>query len=124
MMHPTSNAPATDLGASQRRQLGMFALLGVLLALFVIPDQAFAGSATSTGTAAALDPVWQMLVDFTNGTLGRIITLLIIVVGIGAGILTQSLGAFAVGIGAGIGLSFAEEIINALFGAALPVIGA
>ncbi|MBZ9574499.1 TraA family conjugative transfer protein [Modicisalibacter sp. MOD 31.J] len=124
MMHPTPNSLDTDLGATLRRHLGMFALLGVLLALFVIPDQAFAGTATGSGTAAALDPVWQMLVDFTNGTLGRIITLLIIVVGIGAAILTQSLGAFAVGIGAGIGLSFAEEIINALFGAALTAIGA
>ena len=44
-----------------------------------------------------------------------------VVVGIIAGIARQSLMAFVVGIGSGMGLSFAPNILNNIFGAALPV---
>lgn len=75
------------------------------------------GGGGGGGGGTTFDPVWQILVDWTTGTLGRIITLLIILVGIVAGVLTQSLGAFAVGLGAGLGLYFAPTIITAVFSA-------
>lgn len=108
-----SRAPTVELSDSQRAWL---VAGGITLGLFVglMASLAFAG----TG-GEELQPIWQMLTDFIKGTLGRIITLLIIIVGITAGILTQSLGAFAVGLGAGIGLYFSPQIIESLFSATL-----
>lgn len=120
-LQATSNraAPATPVTytAAQRAWIaigiGLFALVVLMLSQHVM--------AGSGGTA--LDPVWQMLVEFVEGTLGRIITLLIIVAGIAAGILTQSLGAFAVGVGAGIGLAFTPQIVQALVSATVVLPG-
>lgn len=80
----------------------------------------YSGAASGVGQAGtAVDQVWQMLADFVQGPMGRIITLLIIVIGVAAGIITQSLAAFAVGIGAALGLSFAPTIVEGLLGGSL-----
>lgn len=112
----SSSARVAD--TTHSRAWATLGLMVVMLGLLVIPQLAFAGSG-----GGELDPIWNMLVDFVEGSLGRIITLLIIIVGIGAGILTQSLGAFAIGLGAGIGLAFSPDIVHSLFGATLTLIG-
>lgn len=119
MSFQSNTLAPTGASSSNRRHWVAFSMLAVVLGLFAIPDIAFAGSG-----GGELDPIWEMLVDFVDGSLGRIITLLIIIVGIGAGILTQSLGAFAIGLGAGIGLAFSPEIVEGLFGATLTALGA
>lgn len=105
---------------SQRVWLAI-GLVVFVTSLFVASQFAFAG--TAVGGSTGLDDVWTTLTDFVQGTLGRIITLLIIVVGVAAGILRQSLGAFAVGLGAGIGLYYAPDIVDQLFGATIMLPG-
>jgi conjugal transfer pilus assembly protein TraA len=89
-----------------------YTLMGLTLAftgMMLVPDLAMAGVG---GTA--LNTVWTTIVDLTQGTLGRIITLLIVVGGIAAAVVKQSLWAFIIGLSAGIGLYNAPTIINTL----------
>lgn len=94
------------------------AFAGVLVALAILslatPELAFAGS---EGTELAA--IYNSLINWTQGYLGRLITLLFIIVGLVAGVVRQSLTAFAVGIGAGIGLYNAPAVVDAVVGALL-----
>ena len=81
----------------------------------VMAGDALAG--TGTGT---FDQVYQTVTDWTQGTLGRIITLAMIVVGIVAGIGRQSLLAFATGLGAGVGMYNAPDIVDSILQATVP----
>ena len=104
--------------SNNRKQLVSMALMAlVAVAATTLPEIALAG----TG-GGAFDPVWTMLTDWSQGALGRIIAGALILVGIVAGIARQSLMAFAVGIGAGIGLYNAPTVINSIFVATLPVL--
>lgn len=93
------------------------ALIGLAAFAVALPDAALAGTG---GTA--FDPVWTMITDWSEGTLGRVIAGALILVGIVAGIARQSLMAFAVGIGAGVGLYNAPAVIDSIFVATLPVL--
>ena len=77
-------------------------------ALVIAPD-AFAGSG-----GAAFDDVWIWITDNIQGTLGRIIIGLMIIVGIAAGVANQSLIAFVVGVGGGIGLYNTPTVLETL----------
>lgn len=93
------------------------ALMGVVAALLAVavlvaPEMAFAGSEGSE-----LETIYNSLINWTQGYLGKLITLLFILVGLVAGVVRQSLMAFAVGIGAGIGIYNAPAVVNAVVGA-------
>lgn len=111
----TLNAPEKGFTNSQKAWMAIGGAIA-FMALMLIAETAMAGSVTGAGGSAVND-VWNKLVAFVQGPIGRIITLLIIVVGVAAGILTQSLGAFAVGLGAALGLSFAPQIVSGMLGA-------
>ena len=100
---------------------GLFVFLIALTAAacVMLPHVVVAG----TG-GAAFDPIWQWLVDNIQGTLGRIIAGAIIIVGIIAGIARQSIMAFAIGIGGGMGLYNSPPVIESLISATLPVAAA
>lgn len=102
---------------NHRKQHILMALTALVALAATVPEAALAG----TG-GGAFDPVWTMLTDWSQGALGRIIAGALILVGIVAGIARQSLMAFAVGIGAGIGLYNAPTVINSIFTATLPVL--
>lgn len=87
-----------------------------LLAMF--PVLAFAGTG---GTE--FDEIWITLSDWVEGTLGRIVAAAIVVVGIVAGIVRQSLMAFAIGIAGGMGLYNTPGIIEEVMSATLPLVG-
>ena len=90
-----------------------------LLALSLV---ALAPIALIAGTGGSeFDPIWSLLTDWAQGSLGRIIAGSTILVGVIAGIARQSIMSFAVGIGAGVGLFYAPTIIDAVVGGALPV---
>lgn len=95
---------------TQRKEL----LVLLALATFFMSSYAFAGAG---GTE--FDDVWVTLEDWTQGTLGRIITLSIIVVGAVIGVVRQSLMTFAVGFAMGMGLYNAPTIIDSIVGATL-----
>ncbi|MEE7510536.1 TraA family conjugative transfer protein, partial [Vibrio cholerae] len=80
-------------------------------------EPSFAG----TGGDAFTD-VWDTLKDWTQGTLGRIVAGAMVLVGIVGGIARQSLMAFALGIGGGMGLYNTPTVVESVMSATLPVV--
>ncbi|WP_425516850.1 TraA family conjugative transfer protein [Photorhabdus caribbeanensis] len=106
---------ANQLANASSKDSTLFLLLGLMAVVFLImPDQAHAGTG---GTA--FDDVWTTLKDWTQGTLGRIVAGAMILVGIVAGIARQSLMAFAIGIGGGMGLYNSPTIVESIMSATL-----
>jgi conjugal transfer pilus assembly protein TraA len=106
----------------QKRKVDPQAMTTLVLGLAVVcvavtPDLALAG----TG-GAELDDVWVTISDWTQGTLGRIISGLMIVAGLAAGVLRGSLGGFISGVGAGIGLYNTPAVLEGVVSATLPVV--
>jgi conjugal transfer pilus assembly protein TraA len=97
--------------------ISMAAVFGA--AALVLSDASFAG----TG-GGEFEDVWITLEEWTQGTLGRIITLAIILVGAVIGVVRQSLMTFAVGFAMGMGLYNAPLIIDSIVGATLTNAGA
>jgi conjugal transfer pilus assembly protein TraA len=92
--------------------IAVFVSCFLLIAL--MPDLAHAGVG-----GAAFDEVWDTLVDWTQGTLGKIIAGAMVLVGIVSGVARQSLMAFAIGIGGGMGLYYTPDVIETVVGATL-----
>ena len=100
--------------ASSKNKM-LFLFMGLMVvALLLMPDQAHAGTG---GTA--FDDVWVTLKDWTQGTLGRIVAGSMILVGIVGGIARQSLMAFAMGIGGGMGLYNSPTVVESIMSATL-----
>ncbi|MBF4354858.1 TraA family conjugative transfer protein, partial [Vibrio anguillarum] len=91
----------------QTQRLMTIGALG-LMAL-MISEPSFAG----TGGDAFTD-VWDTLKDWTQGTLGRIVAGAMVLVGIVGGIARQSLMAFALGIGGGMGLYNTPTVVESV----------
>ena len=116
-----TNKMARILGSSPRLAL-MMGAIGV--ALIAGPDAALAGTGGGDGSSTGDEgeefaDVWGRLVGWTQGTLGRIISLTLILVGAAMGVVRQSLITFVVGIAMGLGLYNAPTIIDAVMGATL-----
>ena len=95
-------------------------LLTLAALLMAMPEQAYASSGGGGGTGADdFNDIWQRLQGWTQGTLGKVIAGSMVIVGIVMGIARQSLMAFAVGTGGGMGLSYSPDIIEAVFGSTL-----
>ncbi|WP_445286326.1 TraA family conjugative transfer protein [Xenorhabdus sp. NBAII XenSa04] len=86
----------------------------MVVAFLLVPDQAHSGTG---GTA--FDDVWVTLKDWTQGTLGRIVAGAMILVGVVSGIARQSLMAFAIGIGGGMGLYNSPTVVESIMSATL-----
>ena len=100
----------------QTQRLMTIGALG-LMAL-MISEPSFAG----TGGDAFTD-VWDTLKDWTQGTLGRIVAGAMVLVGIVGGIARQSLMAFALGIGGGMGLYNTPTVVESVIASTQEVIG-
>lgn len=92
--------------------LPTFGIAALAVTAAAMPDVALAGS-----EGAAFDDVWDMLTGWIKGTLGQIIVLAMIIVGIVGGIARQSIMAFAVGVGGGIGLFQAPDVVESILSA-------
>lgn len=80
---------------------------------------AHAVSASSTTPAAGRDAflsVWTTIKAWTEGTLGKVIALTLVLVGVGSGIARQNLMGFVVGVAGGVGLYNAPTIIDSVMG--------
>ena len=91
-------------------------VLAAVLALCC--TQAYAG----TGGNAEFGPVYTMLQGWFQGTLGKIIALSSMGVGLAWGVVKQSIMAVVTGIGSGLGIYYGPTVIDNLVVAALPVI--
>lgn len=87
--------------------------------LAVILLAACVGAAHAGAGGSEFDDVWMTLRDWTQGTLGRIVCGAMILVGVTGGIARQSLLPFATGVGGGIGLYNAPEVIESVMSATL-----
>ncbi len=75
------------------------------------------GGATDTDSDSytEFDGIWNRIVAWTEGSLGRVVAGAFVLVGIIAGVAKQSLMAFAIGISAALGLVYAPSIIKSVF---------
>lgn len=82
--------------------------------------------AAQAGVAAdqsdAFYSIYETIELWLTGALGRTIALGLILIGIAGGMARQSLMAFAVGIGGGLGMFYAPSIIEGVMGATLPAV--
>ena len=78
----------------------------------------FAGSAMAgAATDQSFNEVWDTLVDWTQGTLGRIIAITTIVVGLVMGVVRQSIMGAVIGIASGMVLYNSSTVIEGIVGA-------
>lgn len=89
-------------------------LLVIMVTTLALP--AMAGTGASSSVFA---DIWLWLTEAIQGTLGAVVCGTMILVGIIAGIARQSLMAFAIGIGGGVGLYNTPTIVDGLFTATL-----
>lgn len=65
------------------------------------------------------DDVWMTLTDWMQGTLGRVVSGAMVLVGIVGGVIRQNVMAFATGVGGGIGLYNTPKVIEAIMSATI-----
>lgn len=74
-------------------------------------------AADGQGGGEEFNDVWELLAGWSQGVLGRIIALGAVIVGIGFGLVRQSVIAAAVGIAMALVLQFAPTVIKNIIGA-------
>ncbi|EWY35819.1 hypothetical protein N825_34220 [Skermanella stibiiresistens SB22] len=100
----------------KKKHVVALGLLGLAVVLALAPTDAFAGTGGS-----AFDDVYTTIKDWTSGYLGKSIALGLVLYGVGAGVAKQSLGGFATGMGGGVGLNYAPDVVESVVSATLPV---
>jgi conjugal transfer pilus assembly protein TraA len=85
------------------------AFLIALCIMVAIPTMAFAGVDMTFGS------IYQTLSDWTQGSLGMTIAVGAFLVGMGIGIVRQSLMSIVLGIGAALALSYTPTIMSGIF---------
>ncbi len=86
--------------------------LAVMLAFvltFVMTKRAMAGT-----TGAEFQNIYNMVVEWTSGYLGKTIALGAFLAGMGIGIVRQSMMAVVSGIGAGLAVAYMPEVMNGI----------
>lgn len=95
------------------------------LKFFTAVTLMLAASIAVAGTGGdTFDSVWITLTEWMQGTLGRILIGLMVLTGIGAGVLRQSLMPFVTGVGGGVGLYASPDVIESIMTATVPVAAA
>jgi len=113
-MQTVSRTLAPDVHKARlAANLLLAASVGVLIAA---PDLAFAGDG-----GAEFDATYEMIVGWLQGSLGKLIAVAFVAVGIIMGVARQSIMAFAIGIVAGLGVYMTPDIIDSVVAATLPM---
>ena len=86
---------------------------GLILSLVTV------GAMASTTGSTEFGAIYTRLTDWTNGTLGRIIALGMIIVGLGIGVVRQSIMGVVVGVGGGLVMSQAPALVSGIIGAVI-----
>jgi conjugal transfer pilus assembly protein TraA len=87
---------------------------GVILAMA-------AGTAYAGAAGSEFDTVWTTLTGWIEGTLGQVIAVTFIIVGVVAGVAKGSIFGLVTGIAAGLGLITAPTVVDNMFTGTLPV---
>ena len=83
--------------------------------LFALMISMVAGMANAGTGGTEFDTMYQMVVDWTEGTLGKLLAVAAFLIGMGMGIVRQSIIAIVLGIGFALALAYAPAIIDAIF---------
>lgn len=98
-----------------RMMVGLALTVAVLvLAVFYSPDVFASGDGD-------FDQIWEQLKMWMQGSLGKVLSLVAILVGVVVGIGRQNLMAFVIGPAIGIGLYYSPDLIDGLMSAAIPL---
>src|SRR5574344_896252 len=92
-----------------------FSLVGTAVAGSADASKTFSDGTTPTDDYEEFDDVWDRIAAWTTGSLGRVVAIAFVVIGIVAGAARQSIMAFAIGIAAALGLVYASQIIKSVF---------
>lgn len=76
---------------------------------------ALAVTAAHAGTDTTFDDINTMMSDWSTGSLGKTLALATFVVGIGMGVVRQSVMAAAVGVGSALVMNYGPAVIDATF---------
>lgn len=77
---------------------------------------ALVAGAASAGTGGTeFDTMYDMVVDWTEGTLGKLLAVTAFLIGMGMGVIRQSILAVVLGIAFALTLAYAPAIIDAVF---------
>lgn len=74
-----------------------------------------AGGAVAGTGGTEFDTMYQMVVGWTEGTLGKLLAVSAFLIGMGMGIVKQSILAVVLGVGFALTLAYAPAIIDAIF---------
>lgn len=88
----------------------MKSALAVTAIIVLGATAAYANGTEQTG----FSDVWTTITEYMQGSLGRVLVGLIVVVGVAAAVVRQSLMVFAVAVGAAIGLYYSPTIIDGM----------
>lgn len=69
------------------------------------------------GSDTTFDAWGDQMEEWLTGSLGKAVSIAFVVVGIVMGVVRQSLMAFAVGVGAALGLNYTPDVIDTMFSA-------
>ena len=104
-----------DWTTAERRAELVAPLMAIaILAILVVPTMAYAGTG---GTE--FDDVWDELEGWAEGALGRVISVGLLIVGLAAGIVRQSIMAAVPAAGSGLALSVGPGVLDTMFTATL-----
>lgn len=98
-----------DKAQSAMRVLGFLLLIAALC--FLASGDCFAADQVSND----FDGIWKRLQDWTQGSLGKSISLLFLLIGLVAGLLRGSIVSCVVCLGAALALATVPSIINSIF---------
>lgn len=84
-------------------------------AIIVPAVLALSVTAAHAGTDTTFDDISMMISDWSKGSLGKTLALATFVVGIGMGVIRQSVMAAAVGVGSALVLNYGPTVIDTTF---------
>jgi conjugal transfer pilus assembly protein TraA len=90
-----------------------------LMASAGVAALAFGTDAMAGTGGTEFDDIYTLLVGWTQGTLGKIISLSMLLVGLAGGIVNQSIISVVVGIGGALVLYYAPTVVNGVVAATI-----
>lgn len=115
-LQPSFAAVTAALASPTARMRLLMLLVLTVMATALLTPEAWAGAG-----GAEFDQIYDQLVGWMQGTPGKIVMILSIIVGLIMAVTTQSIAAVAVSLGLGIILYYANGVVDTIFVAALPL---
>ena len=88
-------------------------------AILVTEAVAYSGTSTANTSAASMDGLYAEILSWVNGPLGTILALAAVTVGLGMGIMQQSVAAAIVGIAFAAVVAYGPNILAGITGSAV-----